>query len=72
MSQFYRYCWVILLRVILFNIEFIEAMSHQSDLFKSWIGLRAAMDGEGVLDYGVLGCPGYVMWAGQMGREDTR
>ena len=27
---------------------------------------------EGVLDYGVLGCPGYVTWAGQMGREDTR
>jgi hypothetical protein len=27
---------------------------------------------EGVLDYGVLGWPGYVTWAGQMGREDTR
>ena len=27
---------------------------------------------EGVLDYGVLGCPGYVTWAGHMGREDTR
>ena len=27
---------------------------------------------EGVLDYGVLGCPGYVMWARQMGCEDTR
>ena len=27
---------------------------------------------EGILDYGVLGCPGYVTWAGQMGREDTR
>ena len=27
---------------------------------------------EGVLDYGVLRCPGYVMWAGQMGHEDTR
>ena len=27
---------------------------------------------EGVLDYGVLGHPGYVTWAGLMGREDTR
>ena len=27
---------------------------------------------EGVLDYGVLWRPGYMMWAGQMGREDTR
>ena len=27
---------------------------------------------EGVLDYGVLVCPGNVMWAGQMGHEDTR
>ena len=27
---------------------------------------------EGVLDYGVLGCPGCLAWAGLMGREDTR
>ena len=27
---------------------------------------------ERVLDYGVLGCPGCVAWAGLMGREDTR
>ena len=27
---------------------------------------------EGVQDYGVLGRPGYVTRAGQMGREDTR
>ena len=27
---------------------------------------------EGVLDYGVLGEPAYVTWAGLMGREDTR
>ena len=27
---------------------------------------------EGVLDKGVLGRPGYVTWAGLMGREDTR
>ena len=27
---------------------------------------------EGVLDYGVLGGPGYVTWAGLVGREDTR
>ena len=27
---------------------------------------------EGVLDYGVLGRPGYAIWAGLMGREDTR
>ena len=27
---------------------------------------------EGVLDYGVLGCPGCVAWAGLMGHEDTR
>ena len=27
---------------------------------------------EGVLDYGVLGRPVYVTWAGLMGREDTR
>ena len=27
---------------------------------------------EGVLDYGVLGCPGYVTWARLMGHEDTR
>ena len=27
---------------------------------------------EGVLDYGVLGRPGYATWAGLMGREDTR
>ena len=27
---------------------------------------------EGVLDYGVLRCPGYVTWAEQMGRDDTR
>ena len=27
---------------------------------------------EGVLDYGVLGEPIYVTWAGLMGREDTR
>ena len=27
---------------------------------------------EGVLGYGVLGRPGYVAWAGLMGREDTR
>ena len=26
---------------------------------------------EGVLDYGVLGEPAYVTWAGLMGREDT-
>ena len=26
---------------------------------------------EGVLDYGVLRRPGYVTWAGLMGREDT-
>ena len=29
-------------------------------------------DTKGVLDYGVLGYPGYVIWAGMMGREDTR
>ena len=28
--------------------------------------------GEGVLDYGVPGHPGYVTWAGLMGCEDTR
>ena len=27
---------------------------------------------KGVLDYGVLGRPGYVTWAGLVGREDTR
>ena len=27
---------------------------------------------EGVLDYGVLEEPAYVIWAGLMGREDTR
>ena len=27
---------------------------------------------EEVLDYGVLGRPGYVIWAGLMGHEDTR
>ena len=27
---------------------------------------------EGVLDYGVLGRPGYVTWAGLMGHEDTK
>ena len=27
---------------------------------------------EGVLDYGVLGRPAYVMWAGLLGHEDTR
>ena len=27
---------------------------------------------EGVQDYGVLGRPGYVIWAGLMGRGDTR
>ena len=27
---------------------------------------------EGDLDYGVLGCPGYVTWTEQMGHEDTR
>ena len=27
---------------------------------------------EGVLDYGVLGCPGCVAWAGLMGHEHTR
>ena len=27
---------------------------------------------EGVLDYGVLGCPSCVAWAGLMGHEDTR
>ena len=27
---------------------------------------------EGVLDLGLLGRPGYVTWAGLMGREDTR
>ena len=27
---------------------------------------------EGVLDYGVLGRPGYVAWAGLMGPKDTR
>ena len=26
---------------------------------------------EGVLDEGVLGCSGYLIWAGLMGREDT-
>ena len=33
---------------------------------------NSTVAGEGVLDYGVLGCPGYVMWAGQMRCEDTR
>ena len=27
---------------------------------------------KGVQDYGVLGLPGYVIWAGLMGRGDTR
>ena len=27
---------------------------------------------EGVLDYGVLGRPGYATWAGLTGREDAR
>ena len=27
---------------------------------------------EGVLDYGVLWCPGLMAWAGLVGREDTR
>ena len=27
---------------------------------------------EGVMDYGVLGHPGYVMWAGLIGRENAR
>ena len=27
---------------------------------------------EGVLDYGVPGCPGYVTWAGLMGHEDYK
>ena len=27
---------------------------------------------EGVLDYGVLGRPGYVTWVGLLGREDTK
>ena len=27
---------------------------------------------EGVLDQGVRGCPDYLIWAGLMGREDTR
>ena len=30
------------------------------------------MEGEGVLDYGVLKELAYVIWAGLMGREDTR
>ena len=29
-------------------------------------------EGEGVLDYGILGRPGYATWAGLTGCEDTR
>ena len=29
-------------------------------------------DTKGVLDYGVLGHSGYVMWVGLMGHKDTR
>ena len=34
--------------------------------------MLGAMVVEGVLDYGVLGRPGCLAWAGLMGHEDTR
>ncbi len=43
--------------------------THMLDLSSLKTGSGAT---EGVLDYGVLGCPGYMTWAGPMGREDTR
>ena len=47
-----------------------NAEDIQSDTTSSLKASSGATDG--VLDKGVLGRPGYVTWAGLMGREDTR
>ena len=48
----------------------LQSRRHEPNTTSS---LKASLGAtEGVLDYGVPGRPGYVTWAGLVGREDTR
>ena len=58
----------------LYGIQWGTRLAKAEDMKPDTTSSLKASSGatEGVLDYGVLGEPSYVTWAGLMGREDTR